>query len=582
VAGLAGTGAGLQQAMRPTLAPRIRLSSILFTLVLAIVAFFVLYPIWLLFINSFQVGQFGLATHWGLANWHAALTEPATRRAITNTVTLTLVRQTIALVVGVLLAWVIARTNVPGRYWLEFGFWVALFLPTLPLLLGWILLLDGHQGLLFVLLSKVPYLDKIPPFEIFSWWGIVLVHLLGTGIPVKVFLLSPAFRNMDSALEEASRTCGVSVKATLFKIVVPIMAPAILVSMVLGTIRSLQAFEIELILGSPAKINVISTLIYRYIYQSPPEYGSATALAMIMVIVLVPFIITQQWLTGRRSHATVSGKYTSRLHDLGPWKWPIFAAILTLLLTITVVPSALLLMSTFMKIFGFWNLPNPWTINNWAKIVNDRRLIGAFWNTLYLGFGASFVSMAVFTLLAYISARTKLRGKGLLDFLTWLPSTIPGIIIGLGFLWLFLGTSAFRPLYGTIWVLIIVATLGSMTVGVQIIKTNMLQLGAELEEASWAIGGSWIYTFRRVVLPLVAPSVAVIGLQVFASSVSAVSIVALLGSPTNQPLSLLQLNYLNAGSFQPATVVGVLILLLTTAAAVAARIVGLRVGLGRS
>jgi iron(III) transport system permease protein len=109
----------------------------------------------------------------------------------------------------------------------------------------------------------------------------------------------------------------------------------------------------------------------------------------------------------------------------------------------------------------------------------------------------------------------------------------------------------------------------------------MVQLGAELEEASWAIGGSWFYTFRRVILPLVAPAVAVIGLQVFASSVSAVSIVALLGSPTNQPLSLLQLNYLSAGSFQPATVVGVIILLLTTVAALGARVIGLKFGLGR-
>lgn len=580
MAGIAETTTRVQQGYRPSFAPRLRTSTILFAIVLAIVAFFVLYPMWLLLINSFQVGQFGLATHWGLDNWHDALTQPVMRRAILNTVTLTLTRQAIALVGGVLLAWVIARTNVPGRYWLEFGFWVALFLPTLPLLLGWILLLDGQNGLLFQLLAKVPFL-KIPPFEIFSWWGIVLVHLLGTGLPAKVFLLTPAFRNMDAALEEASRTCGVSVKATLLKIVVPIMAPAILVATVLGTIRSLQAFEIELILGSPSKIDVVSTLIYRQVYQSPPQYGPATALAMVMVVILVPFIIIQQRLTNRRSHATVSGKYTARQHDLGPWRWPTFAIILALLLTITIVPASLLVMSTFMKIFGIWSLPQPWTINNWLKILSDRRLISAFSNSLLLGAGASVASMVVFSLIAYISARTKIRGKGLLDFLTWLPSTIPGIIIGLGFLWLFLGTSVFRPLYGTLWVLIIVATLGSMTVGVQVIKTNMVQLGAELEEASWAIGGSWFYTFRRVILPLVAPAVAVIGLQVFASSVSAVSIVALLGSPTNQPLSLLQLNYLSAGSFQPATVVGVIILLLTTVAALGARVIGLKFGLGR-
>jgi len=578
VAGVAET----QSLDRPRLSvlPRPHLSALLFTIALAVVAFVVLYPIWLLLLNSFQVGTFGQATVWGLANWQTALSQPVMRRALVNTLTLTATRQSLALIFGVLLAWMIARTNLPGRNWLELGFWIALFLPTLPLLLGWILLLDGNNGLFNQLLVKVPFV-KIPPFEIYSWWGIVLVHLLGAGLPAKVFLLTPAFRNMDAALEEASRTCGVSLRGTLFRVVVPIMAPAILVATVLGTIRSLQAFEIELILGSPAKINVVSTLIYRLVYQEPPQYGSATALAMVMVIVLIPFIALQQWLTGRRSHATISGKYSARLHDLGRGRWPLFALVLVLLLTITVLPASLLFMGTFMKIFGFFNLPNPWTVANWIKVLSDPRLATDFVNTLEIGVGASLLAMVAFSLIAYASVRTKFRGRGLLDFLTWLPSTIPGIVISLGFLWLFLGTSIFRPLYGTILVLVLVAALGSMTVGVQIIKTNMIQLGAELEEASWATGGSWFYTFRRVVLPLVAPSIAVIGLQVFASAVSAVSIVALLGAPTNQPLSLLELNYLTSGDFQPATVVGVLILILTTVAAVAARVVGLRVGLGR-
>jgi iron(III) transport system permease protein len=565
---------------RLTTLRRPHLSALLFSVALAVVAFIVLYPIWLLLLNSFQVGVFGQATTWGLANWQAALTQPVMRRALVNTLTLTATRQSLALVFGVVLAWMIARTNLPGRNWLELGFWIALFLPTLPLLLGWILLLDGNNGLFNQLLLRVPFV-KIPPFEIYSWWGIVLVHLLGAGLPAKVFLLTPAFRNMDAALEEASQTCGVSLRGTLFRVVIPIMAPAILVATVLGTIRSLQAFEIELILGAPAKINVVSTLIYRLVYQEPPQYGSATALAMVMVLVLVPFIALQQWLTGRRSHATISGKYSARLLDLGRLRWLLFGLVLALVLAITVLPASLLIMGTFMKIFGFFNLPNPWTIANWTKVLTDPRLAIDFVNTLEIGVGASLLSMVAFSFIAYASVRTKFRGRGLLDFLTWLPSTIPGIVISLGFLWLFLGTSIFRPLYGTILVLVLVAALGSMTVGVQIIKTNMIQLGAELEEASWATGGSWFYTFRRVVLPLVAPSIAVIGLQVFASAVSAVSIVALLGAPTNQPLSLLELNYLTSGDFQPATVVGVLILILTTAAAVAARVVGLRVGLGR-
>ena len=107
------------------------------------------------------------------------------------------------------------------------------------------------------------------------------------------------------------------------------------------------------------------------------------------------------------------------------------------------------------------------------------------------------LAMTCFPLIAYIVVRTRFRGRHILDFLSWLPIAIPGLILGLGFLWLFLGTPVLRPLYGSIVVLILAAGISSMTLGVQLVKTNLLQLGQELEEASWVAGGSWLYTVRR-------------------------------------------------------------------------------------
>jgi iron(III) transport system permease protein len=154
-------------------------------------------------------------------------------------------------------------------------------------------------------------------------------------------------------------------------------------------------------------------------------------------------------------------------------------------------------------------------------------------------------------------------------------------VTSLGLLWLFLSTPIFRPLYGTIWILIIAMGISGITIGVQLIRASLLQLGNELEEASWASGAGWSLTMRRVLMPLMAPTIAIVGLQSFAGAVSAVSLIALLGSASNKPLSLLQLEYLDTGLFEPASAIGIMIFGLAIVAAVLARVISNRVGLSR-
>jgi iron(III) transport system permease protein len=554
--------------------------ALLYTFVLLALSFVVVYPILLLLYQSFQVGRFGSPTVWGLDNWRAALTEPGMRSAIINTLTLTATRQLISFAIGIPIAWFLARTDIPGRYWLEFGFWVAFLMPSLTCTLGWILLLDPDYGLINKFLMRLPFINA-PPFNIFSWWGIVFAHLASGTLAIKVMLLTPAFRNMDSTLEEASRASGASTRSTLFRIVMPIMTPTILVVFLVGTIRAMEAFETELILGAPRQINVYSTLIYRQIYDVTPQYGTATALSMIVLLLLLPFIGLQQWMTHRRSHATVSGKYKGSVQHLRRWRWPVFAIITLLIVCITILPITFVVLGTFMKIFGYFTLPSgAYTVANWAGALQHPQLLQALKNTLLIAVGAAVIAMTSFSLFAYISVRTRFWLRKLLDFLTWLPSAIPGIVIGLGFLWLFSGTPIFRPLYGTVWVLMIAIALGGMTLGVQVIKTNLVQLGQELEEASAASGASTFFTFRRVVLPLIAPAVLIVGLLVFASAAREISLVALLSTGAIKPLSMLQLNYMEDGSYELATVIGVLILALTIGAAFVARLVGMRLGAG--
>jgi len=556
---------------------RLAWATIGFTMVLALVAFLVVAPIAILLVQSFEVGAFGQATTWGIENWRNAFTDARLTGALWNTVTLAFTRQAIAIVFGVLLAWVIARTDLPGRQWLEFGFWVAVFLPTLTVVLGWIMVFDSFNGLANKLVEMLPFVQR-GPFDIFSWWGIVWVHLVTGTLPVKIMLLTPAFRNMDSTLEEASHASGASTMGTIFRVITPLMAPTILVATVLGLIRSLEAFEIELVLGYPAGIEVYSTLIYRLAHRSPPEYGQATILGLVILASVMPLIGFQQWFTGRRSYQTISGKYKTQPHKLGRWRWPMFAVIATLVLIMTVLPVGLVIAGTFMSIFGYFGVSDAWTLRNWQTVMSSPNFTNALINSALIAGGTAIFAMAVFSLIAYIVVRTQFYGRKALDMLVWLPSTLPGVVIGLGYLWLFLGTPFLRPLYGTTWILILVAALGSITLTTQIVKGALLQLGAELEEASWASGASWWHTFRHVTLPLIAPALAVVGVLAFSAAARATSHVALLSTYANQPLSMLQLNLMSDNNFEAASVVGVFILLMTVGVAFVARILGLRVG----
>jgi iron(III) transport system permease protein len=557
--------------------PDLRLdgSAVLCTVVVAIVAFVVVYPLWLLLVNSFQVGAFGRPTTWGFENWANAFTQPGLSNSIVNTITLAVTRQVLALLIGVPAAWLLARTDLPAKRWLEFGFWIAVFLPPLTVLVGWIMLFDGYAGIANKWLQPLLHLSQ-GPFEIFSWWGITFVHLVGATLGVKIMVLTPAFRNLDASLEEASRASGASTPGTLLRISAPLLAPAILVVTLLGIISSLEAFEVELVLGRPSRIDVFSTMIYRLAREQPPAYGSATALSMVVLLLMVPLILLQQWIVLRRSYATMSGKYRAGLVHLGRWRWWLFGVLAALVSLMTVVPTLLVLVGSFMRGFGAFDIDRPWTASNWTEVLGSSVFREALINTLVLASATAVVSMAAFALVAYISVRTRFRLRGALDFLTWIPSLLPGMVIGLGLLWFFLTTPVFRPVYGSMLVLVLAVSISGMTRAVQLLKASLLQLGNELEEASWASGAARLATVRAIIVPLIAPTLVVVGIVAFSSASRTASQVALLASAANRPLSLVQLDYLTDGRFEPASVIGVVVLVLTIGAAALAYLVGLR------
>ncbi len=553
---------------------RLDLQTLLLSLLLALVAFLVVTPLFLLLLNSFQIGKPGGAVIYSLDGWRQAFGSMGIVDSAYNSFSLAFTRQIIATIVGVFLAWLLARTDIPMKRGLEFLFWLSFFLPALPVTLGWILLLDPKYGLLNQLITKLPFVTA-SPFDIYSYWGIVWVHLATTGVSLKIMLLTPAFRNLDASLEESSRVAGAGSLRTLLKIIVPVMMPVMLVTTILGLIRSLEAFEIELLLGVPIGLHVFSTKIYSFVTHEPPQFPAATALGTFFLVMLLSLVALQRLYIGRRSYVTVTGKsFSTRPIALGRWKYPAFALLLLVALGITVLPTGFLMLGTFMKLFGFFSIKDPFTLDNWRGVMSDPILLRSLKNTLILGFSSAGIGVIVSSLIAYVIVKSRFKARAVLDFLSWLPWSIPGILLGMALLWTFLLIHKIVPIYGTMAALVLAMAISGLPVCVQVMKSFLMQLSNELEEASMVAGASWLTTYRRIVLPLLLPCLIVVGLLEFISAARNISTVVLLATGQTRPLSLLMLDYAAGAELERATVVATVIVAIVVIAALGARSLG--------
>jgi iron(III) transport system permease protein len=232
-----------------------------------------------------------------------------------------------------------------------------------------------------------------------------------------------------------------------------------------------------------------------------------------------------------------------------------------------------------MKLFGFFHIPDPYTVAHWVTIFEDEIFLQSIGNTLVMSGGAAVLSVVLFALVAYFTVRTTFKARALLDFVSWLPFAVPGILFGVGLLFVFLESPLFRPLYGTMWLLILATVISSMTLGTQIIKSNMMQLGHELEEASRVTGATWWYTFTRIVLPIMIPVLLLVGVMNFIGAARDVASVALLATADTKTLALLQLDYMVEGQYEAGAVTSLVVVVMSTGIALLARTLGLRIGI---
>lgn len=513
--------------------------------------------------------------------WRAGVIEsPAAHNAIFYSLLLAL-RAPAAAIIGFAIAWILIRLAIPGRSWIEFGFWVAFFIPSLSAALGWILMLDPNYGLFNQILQAIPGLSWIR-FNIYSLFGIQWVHMTMSTVPIMVILLGPALRNLDSSLEESARTAGASPRRFFFKITLPLLAPAILAGTLGAFIRGLEAFEVEQLLGVPAGIYVFGTLTYDLVNWEPPLMGQAMALSTILLFMLLVLAVLYQQFANRRTHATISGRGSSfspmRVGKVGG---ALSGALFTMLSVMILIPIASLVVGSMMTIYGYFNLEQTYTLIHWERLLDNPVFLRTLRSTFLLGLGAATVGVVTYSLLAFLITRTNVVGRQWIDLMTWIPWAIPGILLGFSLLVIVLEVPLLSVLYGSLLVMIIASAISSMPLGVQMMKTAMGQVSVELEQASQICGASRLRTLRRVMLPIVRPMLVSIFVLAFISGMRDTGTVILLSSAQTLTLPILSLQYSIAGQMGSATAVSVVMTFVIIVVAFIARFFGLSLGENR-
>lgn len=530
--------------------------------------------------NSLNASGLGEPWTFSTAGWSRVFESTRTLGSIVTSFVLA-VRVPIGIAVALWFAWLLVRVDVPGRRAIMYGLWFTFFLPILPLTMGWVLLAHRDYGLLNDFVMRLPFVSG-PVFNIESIPGILWVHLTLATIPIMTLLLAPALQQLDGSFEEASDMAGARVSTTVRRITSPLILPTILVAFVAGLIRALEVFEVERLLGARAGIQVYSTRLYDLLREIPPDYPQAMALSTLFLVLLIGVGVLYH-LGLRRSGRTSTitgrgGRFSPRTRTWRAW---LMSIVLFSGLTFSVgLPFLILILGSFSRLFGFFFLEEPWTTSHWVSVLTNPSFITAARNTLIIATTVAVVGTMICAVLGGILARSRVWSKEAVSLLVWLPWAIPGVLLGISFLNLFLYTPGLTGLLQTLIPLILVLIIANLPLGTHMLRSAVGQISNELEEASSMAGAGGLTTFRRVTLPLTTPTLLSVVVLVFMGAVRDISATVLLATPGTNTLSLLMFSYATSGRLESAAVIGVIVAFLALAVTTLAFKIGARMSIG--
>jgi iron(III) transport system permease protein len=553
--------------------PRLSFTAGIFGAVTVALAFLSLYPTFFLLYGSFRSTTLGLPGSLTVANYLWVYANLETYRIIGTTLLFAAAASGLSVIFAMILAWITIRTNAPFRRLLEMTAVIPNIFPALLIAVSWVFLLNPTNGMINELTDQM---IGIKPFNIYSIPGMVFVEALVLA-PLAFLIIGAALRAMDPALEESARTLGSSELGVALRVTFPLMRPAILASATLNFVRAAEAMETPAIIALPARIDVLTTKIFREAFDSfPTNYNLAATYGVGLLILALFFVYVYRRATAQaESFATITGKgFKPRTIDLGVWKYVASGTALSILFLMAVLPFSTLLLISMMPYYQTptWQVLTSLTFDYYFEIFRDDRIYRAFLNSLFLALAGASVCILFASTIAYMTTRTKFIGRGLLESLAFIPWAFPGAALAIGILWGYINFPI--PIYATVWILMVAYITRYLPYGLRSVSSTIIQIHDDLEAASSTCGAGLLTTFRRILIPLMRPGM-IAGWVILATFfIREFSMSIFLYSPGAEPLGPLLFFYYDEGSFGVMAGLGVLLTLVSAILVMGSSVVG--------
>jgi iron(III) transport system permease protein len=528
-------GGGIAKPLRLTMS-RIRTTlspqAVAGALVAVVAGLLVLYPVAFLLQAALNTGdpEARPPTEYGLDNFAGLLAYP---QIILNTLTVSLAATVMALVLGFLMAWIITRTNVPGRRLFEQMMVVPYYLTPLLGALAWSLLGTPESGFLnqvYRALGGAEYL-----IDINSAAGIAWVMALFEG-SVAFVMIGAVMKSMDPALEEASQVMGASRLRTMLRVTLPLVLPGVLGAAVFVFAEMLGSFAVALVLGLPNRYYVVTTAIYQLVQQYPPKIPVAAAMGTSLFVVMFVTLFIYRRIITAGSYVTITGKaFRPRVNDVGRLRYVLLAICLFYLFCSVVLPLLTLFYASIQNISTAFPAASNFTTEHFYKAFTMNAATTALGNSLWLALWTASLGVTLMGLISWIIYRSRLPGASVIEYIVMFPQSVPRLIFAFGMMWAWLIFPI--PIYGTLWLLLIAYLTVFLPLGVRTISGVMLQIDKSLEECAQMCGAGWAYRIRTVTVPLLWPGLIAAWLLLFVASIRELGASILLMGPHSKVIT---------------------------------------------
>ena len=549
--------------------------TLILTLAVSAVLLLLVVPMVLLILNSLRIGtpSFSLSNvTWTLDNYIRAFTHNFFFEALYNTAIISTVATVGSLATAGVFAWLVERTDMPFRRTAWLIMLLPMAMPGVVFALTWQLLLMPEAGLINVAIRWFFRIFGISiehgPLNIQSLWGMIFFGWL-RGVSTNFLMIVGVFRMMDPRLEEAARQSGASPLRTAQRITLPLLGPALFAAGIYTFVAQMESFEGPMVLGLAAKIFVMSTLIYfTSRYTAPFDYGISAAWSVFfMAIMAILTVFYLRMIRHSERYAVVTGKgFRPVRYDVGGWRY-VGLGLFGVYFSLTILaPIFILLWSSLLP---YYMVPSSKamsmiSLESYISVFKDPRFTRDLINTLVVSIATGTTTMLVAFLISWVTVRTKYRTRFLLDGVTFISFAVPGIVIALALIFVYL-QPPFRYLgiYGTVWIIVFGLITHYLAFATRTTNAGLLQIHKELEEAALICGAGRIRTLWRITARLLIVSLVAGWVWVVAHSARAFAIPLILSSRKNELLSVWLWIDWGQGHLSHASAIGVILIIIT-------------------